>query len=571
MMVENMAVPVPASNSTRLASSFALVSQPTDLSTQSSLSPNFHQAIAILKHENPRAVLAWVQLVRSNGGDILSACGPPSYSFQQIQAVVALKGCADTDILAWLRASTGAYDLIARLTGALHKLITCVGPSELLAGVDGSVRPHSDGIDTTCHDQNEISNSVAVLAPCAQVDHPNDNDPPLNLQFALDSSLQNIPNTCSTSSQGITPVSSYCCLFCGPKHAYKRLSDWKKHMRGHEITYICLLGEVQRGNDPDTGCVICGASNPVESHVQMHSVGRCMRSPSHRYSSTRRDLLVDHLLKQHHIYDVQRRQAIADNGKVFSGRQVWSCGFCATIFFNFEKCLKHIGSEYVDGQLRYEDWSPTNIIKGLLSQAGVAAAWDQLLTYRHGPIPPSLVWTNDSIVNLQLMLENGPSASQTPEFLAKEAYNAAAFKFDSPIPGYATSTPTPYGSDTLPVPQSIFSTMSVNTAPSNSGHQALEVTQSTAYGSGDTGLPDGVQPNGSNLSDYRSSLIYVSFPLSLQNLEIDKLTSHRMFQTWLISTKLTISFNRGNGYSFGVYQQQCEYHVVPCSVHVMIG
>ena len=107
--------------------------------------------------------------------------------------------------------------------------------------------------------------------------------------------------------------------------------------------------------------------------------------------------MVDHLMKHHHVVNAQQGQIIANQWKTDSDKQAWSCGFCVHLFSSLEDRLNHIAMEYRDNGRVYDEWSLTNVIKGLLLQPQVIAAWNNLIWSKHGSISIEFVWnTNGS-------------------------------------------------------------------------------------------------------------------------------------------------------------------------------
>ena len=135
--------------------------------------------------------------------------------------------------------------------------------------------------------------------------------------------------------------------------------------------------------------------------------------------------MVDHLKRVHYVHDLHQGRELADKWKFESGKQAWSCGFCIRPFTSLDARLKHITDEYRDNHQTHESWNVTNVIKGLLLQPGVVDAWESLLATLYGRDRPELIWSKDTIGDLQSMLEKGPSLFQDAVYLAEAACNAA--------------------------------------------------------------------------------------------------------------------------------------------------
>lgn len=228
------------------------------------------------------------------------------------------------------------------------------------------------------------------------------------------------------------------CTICPANRPFKNLSEWKRHERGHEISYICMLGGPRKLTRLGLVCVVCGSPGPDEKHLEAHKVNPCAEQTPASFSCKRRDQMVTHLNKYHRVYDVHQGQAIANEWKATSGKRAWSCCFCIKLFTNHEDRLKHISMEHFKPHQKSNHRTATNVIKGLLLQPGVAAAWDCVLAKSYPWTLPNIHWVNGTIGDLQLMLEKGPSASQSPESLAEAALAAAQVNWDTSGPDGST-------------------------------------------------------------------------------------------------------------------------------------
>ena len=219
------------------------------------------------------------------------------------------------------------------------------------------------------------------------------------------------------------------CTRCSHYRPFKNLSDWKRHEREHETTYICMLGGVVEWSAIRESfvCIICGSPDRNEEHFKAHNVNPCARQAPESYSNTRRDKMVNHLSIQHKVHDRNQAQAIADKWRFKSGKQVWSCGFCVMIFTDFEDRLTHVSIQHFQNHQERSEWTATNVIRGLLRQPGVAAAWERIMINAYGWDCPDIAWVNGTIDELQDKLEKGQSSSQSAESLAGAAYVASRF------------------------------------------------------------------------------------------------------------------------------------------------
>ena len=202
----------------------------------------------------------------------------------------------------------------------------------------------------------------------------------------------------------------YSCTICGSQRSYQNPSDWKKHEKEHEATYVCMVGSSQEAPQNN-------------EYIEPHRA--C------NFSCKRRDHMVAHLNRRHEIHNITQARISADRWRCTTGKKFWSCGFCVCLFTTFAERLKHIGSEHYEGNQMYDAWDTTTLIRGLLRQPGVQRAWDAILAT--GPIHhlEEFVWDCRTIEETQHLLEMGPSPTQSVESLAMAAYKAGKLKTES--------------------------------------------------------------------------------------------------------------------------------------------
>lgn len=203
----------------------------------------------------------------------------------------------------------------------------------------------------------------------------------------------------------------YSCTVCGSQRSYQNLSDWKKHEREHEATYICMIGRPQE------------ASQMMNEWTEIHRA--C------DFSCKRRDHMVTHLNRRHEIHNLAQARISADQWRCTTGKMFWSCGFCIRLFTTFAERLRHIGSEHYERNQTYDEWDTTKLIRGLLLQPGVQRAWDTILARCLIHHIEELVWDRCIIEKIQFLLEMGPSPTQSAESLATAAYEAGKLKTES--------------------------------------------------------------------------------------------------------------------------------------------
>lgn len=135
--------------------------------------------------------------------------------------------------------------------------------------------------------------------------------------------------------------------------------------------------------------------------------------------------MVDHLSRDHARHDKAQGRSMAESWRVNSGKQAWSCGFCARSFSDFGDRLKHIDNEHFRRHHDVRDWDRSKVILGLLLQPGVKEAWEELVASEPLHKFSDLIWEDPALTELQLLLEMGPSTGQSAESLAAVAHAAA--------------------------------------------------------------------------------------------------------------------------------------------------
>ena len=217
-----------------------------------------------------------------------------------------------------------------------------------------------------------------------------------------------IANT-TWSGSGDLPkfIPPWTCTVCPEPTTYQDVPEWRRHEREHEYSYRCGL---------------CSAA---ESEDEQVATRQRARVPSKIYTCKRKVLMVDHLSRDHALHDRAQGHSMAKSWRVKSGKQAWSCGFCARVFSDFEDRLKHIENTHFKMHHYVPDWDRSNVIMGLLLQPGVKEAWENLVASKSLHDFSGFFWEDPALDELQLLLEMGPSTGQSAESLATAAYSAA--------------------------------------------------------------------------------------------------------------------------------------------------
>ena len=210
--------------------------------------------------------------------------------------------------------------------------------------------------------------------------------------------------------------------------SYKNCDDWKREEKQHEATYICMLKGVQEGSAESSTCVLCGATNPQDSHFGIHNVQICASSNAKQFSCKRRRDMVQHLSKYHNVHGVSHCEVIANNWKKTLSKKAWSCGFCVKTFTAFHERLKHVQVHFEHGKT-LADWDATTVVQGLLQQPGLDEAWKAKILSMPSLGLSDLAWTDGALKDLQPRLEEGPSDDVSARALADTAYEACEVKW----------------------------------------------------------------------------------------------------------------------------------------------
>ena len=252
---------------------------------------------------------------------------------------------------------------------------------------------------------------------------------PYSASTAFHSSLIPVQTVLPASShktsavvRAANPNHIYWCTVCGNR-SYQNSDDWKKHEKEHEIKYVCMLNGLLEPTDDAQKCVLCGVLNPADSHQLAHIIAPCLEAPD-RPSFKRRYEMVGHLKAAHNI---SNGGTIADKWLCKSSKKAWSCGFCIRLFPTLKDRLRHVGTEHFEKGQSINDWDITKVIQGLLLQPGIQEAWQHLLNTLDPFRLSEIKWNKLGSKDLQRRLEKGLAGEETPQSLAKGAYDNAEY------------------------------------------------------------------------------------------------------------------------------------------------
>ena len=252
---------------------------------------------------------------------------------------------------------------------------------------------------------NDGSSLPRQLEPSTRLTSPiNFDSPPGGLYlssrtFATDNVSSHHPGTPINSSRSKSAGNHYWCTVCEEPNSYKDSGGWKKHEKEHETTFVCEMEEAAE------------SGREGQDHA------------SRAFTSKRRDIMVNHLKKSHGIHEAHQARNLAENWRHTAKKQAWACGFCGSLFLNFQDRLKHIDVEHFRSHQSIYEWDLNKVVLGLLQQPRMEKVWKKKLA----SLPPwmhlgHLVWNKAIAKDLQATLEKGPSDDHHATNLAEEAY-----------------------------------------------------------------------------------------------------------------------------------------------------
>ena len=388
------------------------------------------QAITILEHEDRQNIIAWLKLARSVKEPFEHCVVRDGLTGQQIDAIRVLRHCTDPDICVWLDGSSGTPRNRRQATAPLtdDDFVPNTNTDHIATVSNIPLSPDLPLRDSSFDELCPLKFPTAAEYP-AQVTSQHGHGVlfPSIAQASHLTSTDTVPTKYLPDPPALynaKPKPSYSCTTCKNGRIYKRISDWKREERKHEVTYTCILDGPVEHTVMGPRCLLCHALNPDEKHFDLHNVQLCLGSTASSYSCSRRNHMVTHLSKHHGVHDSTHGQAVADRWLSRSGRQAWSCGFCVQLFRTFDDRLRHLDTRHFAQYQTLAAWDMTNVIKGLLLQPSVAVAWENIMNSHYEQHWPAITWESPSVDDLQLVLEQGPTAARSSEDLATAAFVA---------------------------------------------------------------------------------------------------------------------------------------------------
>lgn len=392
-----------------------LVSSPAGDQHSSAIAPRQHAgAIALLKDEDDSDIFAWLQLARSLEQGLPSRSDLACLTRDQVRAIGALRHCKSDDITAWLR--------LARMPGTSKGELHARRELTFAVGIFGtSAVTASPQFPDQAADQGHIAPTVLSDASRPGPLVYSAYDAPYQQASMHSSSPRRFPTPTLPTPQA---QPKYYCTLCAHYRPFKNQSDWRKHEREHDTTYVCMLKGPREVTPQGIQCAFCGILNPLDGHLSVHDAQKCLHGPPGSFSSKRRHELVNHLSKIHHIHQKSQGEAIAVKWKHTVEKQAWSCGFCVIAFASFSDRLTHIAAQHFEDEQTIDKWDTTKVIQGLLQQPGMIEAWGQKLASLPTWVVEAMVWGKDAMIGLRHDLEVGPNYDKSAVELAEAAYVA---------------------------------------------------------------------------------------------------------------------------------------------------
>lgn len=392
--------------------------------------PEQEKALATLKDHHNSDIIAWHRLSQSTEPGLRHRGGPGSLPIHVIHAISTLRDCSRECLLQWLESCTFL----------LHRCPKNV--TRLTALIANQASPPSLGLAASRF--AAAASSRQTRRPSPRSDHTSSHRSLVKPVKAISPHLSKIPHSALAAAQNhldpgqtfsraathstlalVKPTETdhtYRCTVCD-NHSFQHSDGWKKHEKEHETKYVCMLKGLFEITEGGWRCVLCGALNQDDSHHLVHNIAPCVIAED-RPSFKRRYEMVWHLKDVHGTTD---GICVAEKWRCETSKNAWSCGFCIHLFSSLQDRLKHIGAKHFENGQSINDWNFTMVIQGLLLQPEIQEAWQRLLESFDPFRPSETKWNKLGCEDLQYRLEMGVTGKETPQSLAKAAYDSAEY------------------------------------------------------------------------------------------------------------------------------------------------
>ena len=210
---------------------------------------------------------------------------------------------------------------------------------------------------------------------------------------------------------------------------------WKRHEREHETGYMCMPNGPVEHTQHGQICALCGEADPDVDHMIRHNISICFGKFKAPLKKTRRTDMIRHLA-QHHVHS-EDAAVLAEQWRYDSKKKYFSCGLCVGIFFSIKERSNHIDNEHWRHGQNMGAWELSNLIRGLLLEREVQAAWRVLLTSHPYLVESNLRWEIPLAEGLQVRLEKGEEPGLV---LAKAALEHSNYERIRPNKGILMAT-----------------------------------------------------------------------------------------------------------------------------------
>ena len=165
-------------------------------------------------------------------------------------------------------------------------------------------------------------------------------------------------------------------------------------------------------------CVLCGQADPDVDHQAWHNTSTCAGK---FIKKSRRSDMITHLA-YHHVHG-EVGVALAEQWRYDSNKKYFSCGFCVVVFSSILERSNHIDNEHWKYGQTMGSWEFSNLIRGLLLEPKVQAAWRVLLRSHLYLVESNLRWEMPLAQGLQLKLEKSEESGRVLAIAALECSN----------------------------------------------------------------------------------------------------------------------------------------------------
>ena len=198
---------------------------------------------------------------------------------------------------------------------------------------------------------------------------------------------------------------------------------WKRHEKEHESGYLCMPHGPVEPTQHGPKCALCSEPDPDADHLARHNISICVGKVSVSLRKSRRTDMIKHLL----LHGVNRKvgAALTDQWRYSFKKKCFSCGFCVMIFFSITERSNHIDNEHWRHGQNMGAWELSKLIRGLLLEPEVQAAWRVVVGSCPDLVESNLRWEMPLADGLQLRLEMG---EETGLVLAKAALELSNYE-----------------------------------------------------------------------------------------------------------------------------------------------